>query len=82
MLRHLTLCLTVAAALQPPPAAAEPASEDAPVPAAAMVAARRLGLDLMRDRARFVPELARLLHGPPNGQRPPHDPLFEPGPGV
>ena len=82
MLRHLTLCVTVAAALQTQPAVAAPASEDAPVPVSAADAARRLGLDLVRDRARFVPELARLLHGTPVGQQPPFDPLVEPEAGA
>ena len=43
-------------------AAAGPVSEDVPVPGGTAAMARSLGIDPTPDRARFVPELARLTH--------------------
>ena len=68
MPRLLLLCLTIVAAFPSPLVAADPPIVMAPVPPAVLATARALGLDPERDRARFLPELVRLLHGGPDNR--------------
>ncbi len=71
MPRQLFVCITIVAAIAWLPPAAPPiwaATETAPVSAGVAEVARSLGLDLARDRARFLAELARLLYSPPPGR--------------
>src|SRR5262245_24364193 len=68
MPRLLLLCLTIVAAFPSPLLAADPPIVMAPVSPAILAAARSLGLDPERDRARFLPDLVRLLHGGPDNR--------------
>lgn len=66
MPRTLLLCVTISAVFHLRAAAA--AAEDAAAPPAALAAARMLGMEPDRDRARLLSELVRLLYTPPPGQ--------------
>jgi hypothetical protein len=56
------VCLTIVAAFQVRLAAGGAVSQDVPLPGGTAVAARSLGLSASPDRARFVPEVARLSY--------------------
>lgn len=62
MPRELLLCTLIVAAFRLPLAAAPPISEDVEVPPATLALARTLGMDLARDRARFMSELTRIFY--------------------
>jgi hypothetical protein len=61
MPRALAFFLTIVAAFPIPLAAAPPTFVDAPTTARIMELGVRLGVDPVRDRATFMPEMARLL---------------------
>jgi len=58
-------CITIVAAIEGHPAAAVAVSEDLPVPGGVAAFAETLGISPVPDRARFVSEVARLVHGLP-----------------
>jgi hypothetical protein len=62
MPRVLFLCLTIVAVFSLSAAAATSISEDAPVTADVAALARSVDMDPVRDRARFLPELIRILY--------------------
>src|SRR4051812_47406146 len=62
--RELLLFTTIVAAFQLHAAAQSPVSEDVPVPADVVAHVRALGLDAAHNRARFIPETARVLLTP------------------
>ncbi|MFN7980410.1 MAG: hypothetical protein U0Q11_00995 [Vicinamibacterales bacterium] len=64
MLRALVLCLTIVAAFHTPLAAA-PLVTQATVSAPVSELAERLGMNVARDRGRFVPEIIRRIYSPP-----------------
>jgi len=66
MPRTLLLCVTISAVFHL--GAAVAAAEDAAAPPAALAAARMLGMEPDRDRARLLSELVRLLYTPPPGR--------------
>lgn len=79
MLRALVRCFTIVAAFPAWLDAAPPISDEATVSAEVLAVARTLGLDPPRDRARFVPEFARLLYTPPFGKSAAQAALLNPG---
>src|SRR5688572_5828745 len=81
MPRAPILCLTIVAAFQLHPAAAQSISEDAPVTEGVAAVARTLGIDPARDPARFLTELTRLLYTPPVGKNAAVGLLFRSDPG-
>src|SRR4051794_2137530 len=56
------LMISIVAAFPGGLAAAGVVSQDVPVPGGIVAMARSLGIEPTRDRARFIPELARLTH--------------------
>src|SRR5262245_18927519 len=62
MARALFFCLTIVAAFPLNAAVAAPISEDAPVTAEVAALARSIDIDPARDRARFMPDLIRVLY--------------------
>ncbi len=75
---RLLLVTTIVAAIPMRIAVAAAVSEDVPVPGGRAALAAALGIRPVPDRARFVSELARLVHGLPDQKAPrPGDP----GPG-
>lgn len=64
MLRALVLCLTIVAAFHTPLAAA-PLVTQAAVSTPVAELAERLGMNVARDRGRFVPEIIRRIYSPP-----------------
>ena len=60
MLRLIILCFVIVAAFPLSSAAAVALSDDAPVSPVVLEAAQMLGMDVARDRARFMAELTRL----------------------
>src|SRR5689334_6803731 len=62
MPRVLFLCLTIVAAFPLSAAAATSISEDAPVTAEVAALARSVEMEPASDRARFLPELIRILY--------------------
>lgn len=70
MLRALVLCLTIVAAFRTTSVDAAPLSQVAVTPAVAVVA-ERFGMDVSRDRGRFVAEIIRRIYSqPPSRQFP------------
>src|SRR3954466_9698670 len=61
MPRTLLLCISIVAAF-PTCAAAALTAEDLPLSPATLALARSLGIDPMRDRARFMSEMVRLIY--------------------
>jgi hypothetical protein len=70
MPRGLLLCTTIVAAFELHLAAASSNVVDAPVAPAVAALAARIGLDPVRDAARFVPEITRVLYSPGEGKQP------------
>ncbi len=69
MPRALTLCLSIVAAFPLPlSAAAAPPIAQAPITTAVAALAERVGMDLVRDRPRFVPEIIRRVYSPPSNR--------------
>src|ERR1700690_2911636 len=58
-------CTTIVAVIEGHPAAAVAVSEDLPVPGGVAAFAEALDIRPAPDRARFVSEVARLVHGLP-----------------
>ena len=69
MPRALLLCFTIVAAFQLRPAARRRRSTEVPVTAPVAALARSVGMDVARDRARFVPEIIRRVYSPPLGRQ-------------
>lgn len=69
MPRPTLVCFTIVAAFQLHVAAAGVVSEDVPVPGGMIAMAQSLGIRLPPDRARFVAELARLVHPAADGRQ-------------
>ena len=70
MPRALWLCSTIVAAFSLPLQAAPPTTTDVPVTAPVAALAVRLGQATDHDRARFVPEMIRLIYTPPGHRQP------------
>jgi hypothetical protein len=71
MPRLLFLCVTIVAAFQLRLAAATPPIAHVPVTPAVAALAERLGMDLDRDRGRFVAEIIRRIYSPPPSRQSP-----------
>jgi hypothetical protein len=69
MPRVLLLCFTIVAAFQTELAAAPPIVQVPVTPSVASLA-ERVGMDVARDRARFVSELVRRIYSPPASRQP------------
>jgi hypothetical protein len=65
----LLVCLTIATAVPLHLSAAGAVSEDVPVPGGTAAMAQSLGIEPSPDRARFVAELARLIHQSADGKQ-------------
>src|SRR5688572_16603097 len=70
MPRALWLCSTIVAAFPLTLLAAPPTTTDVPVTAPVAALAVRLGQATDHDRARFVPEIIRLIYTPPGHRQP------------
>src|SRR5215472_3702601 len=70
MPRAVLLCSTIVAAFQLQTVAIAATTEHVPLTPAVAALAERVGLDVKRDRPRFVPELIRVLYAPPNSRPP------------
>ena len=79
MPRVLLLCFTIVAAFQTQLAAASPLTQVA-VTAPVAALAERLGMNVARDRGRFVAEIIRRVYLPPANRQPALDLLVAPRP--
>jgi hypothetical protein len=73
MPRTLLLCSTIVAAFQLPLAAAPAPIAEVPVTSTVAALAARVGMDVARDRGRFVPEIIRRVYSPPASRQKPPD---------
>ena len=79
MPRALLLCFTIVAAFQTQLAAAPPLTQVA-VTAPVAALAERLGMNVVRDRGRFVAEIVRRVYLPPTSRQPALDLVVAPRP--
>jgi hypothetical protein len=66
----LLWCTTIVAVFQPRPIVAAPLLTRVRVTPAVAALAERLGMDAVRDRTRFVPEIVRRIYSPPPNRQP------------